>query len=201
MNERISILGNVIISPAKAFRNISGRGRDFLLGAAIIIAISMLISVASPFYSLKNLALGAVSFAIYLVGIYYIGSLREGKANFLGLFSAMGYAELPSIFSYSVLAFIARSSENIITQIIQLKELPKDQVISQATPLFRELLTPLNIGLGSLIAALGIWGFALKILACRESHRFGTGKALSTLIIVGFIMAMAMKMIKPLFGA
>ncbi len=175
MNEQVYVLKDVIRNPTRAFKEISARGRDFLLGAIIIVCIpAFLTALFLPDASLIHSLFGCVVWWLVLVGcVYVVGGLLNGKADFMGLLSATGYAQLPMIIIPIIGALLVRPiSEEFLSQLSAL-----------------EVILLINISfitfIGFFLAALIVlaWIFVLCILASRECHKFNTWKAFVSVVV------------------
>jgi len=198
MDRRITILKDVIRHPITAFREIDKNGRDYLTGAVfLLLTVPFLSWVFLPeFFTVSEAIAGLVNVMVCIVLTYYIGRFLKGKAEFTGLFSALGYSHLPSVFSSIIFGIGGRLNIGTIRQIIDLSqeqvatEEVAEQVATQMIPLLKELFTPINISLGVIAFLIGIWGVILTILACREAHKFSTKRAVGTFVIAMFVGGM-----------
>ncbi len=201
MDKRITILKDVIRHPVTAFREIDKNGREYLTGAVfLLLTVPFLSWVFLPeFFTVSGAIAGLVNVMVCIVLTYYIGRFLKGKAEFTGLFSALGYSHLPSVFSSIIFGIGGRLNMGTIRQIIDLfqdfqeqvaTEEVAEQVATQMLPLFKELFTPINISLGVIAFLIGIWGVILTILACREAHKFSTKRAVGTFVIAMFVGGM-----------
>ncbi len=201
MDKRITILKDVIRHPVTAFREIDKNGREYLTGAVFLfLTVPFLSWVFLPeFFTVSGAIAGLVNVMVCIVLTYYIGRFLKGKAEFTGLFSALGYSHLPSVFSSIIFGIGGRLNIGTIRQIIDLFHLLQEQVATeeaaeqfatQMLPLLKELFTPINISLGAIAFLIGTWGIILTILACREAHKFSTKRAVGTFVIAMFVGGM-----------
>lgn len=195
MDKRIAVLKDVVRHPVKAFREIDKNSREYLTGALIIfILTASIFHLLSPqLFSLNRFFTGSFSLVLFIILIYYVGKFLKGTAEFSGLFSALGYSYIPYVFSSVIFGIIGRLNTQTLSQIITQEQAPRETIA-----LFKELFTPMNISLGFLGLVAGIWGLILAILACRESHKFSTGRAAGTIIITGFVIAIILNLLKSI---
>ncbi len=157
LDKRVAIVKDVVIHPVRAFREISENSKYFLPGAIVLFFFS------AVFFA-EGAIEGAVSMGsdIFFISILYIiGRALKGKASFRGIFSALQYAYIPALIAIAMFSLTPGIDvENISENISQLL----GAVIGIAIPLI-------------------LWGLILAILAVREAHGFGTGKAIGTIII------------------
>ena len=200
MDKRITILKEVVRHPVKAFREIDKNGREYLMGAIFILLISPFLSwIFSPeFFTISRSIVGLVYMMVFIVSFYCIGRSLKGKAEFTGLFSALGYSYFPSIFSSIIFGIVVRQSIETLNKITALRDLPQEEIATKVIPLFKELFTPVNIFLGAIALLVGVWEIILIILACREAHKFSTIRAVGTLIITVFIAGIIVNLINHL---
>lgn len=183
MEEQVYVLKDVARYPAKAFRRVSEKGRDFLPGAAIIVVLSVLLG------GFRASLVGVIRWPVLVVCLYAVGKLLKGKAEFVGLLSAIGYAQLPGVFS-SIAGAVGSElvPEGLRTQL-------ESASGEEAMALLKQLFTPAFASVLLVIVAMGIWTFALYILATRESHGFNTWRAFATVVIGGGLSLIIMILI------
>jgi hypothetical protein len=111
-----------------------------------------------------------------------LGRLLKEKANFVGLLSAIGYAQFPSIFlpviRYLLLSLIPKDVIAVIQNTSG--DLSKEQRMFVIT----HMLTPATVTLGLTTLVLLLWSFALSVIAVRESNRFSTWRAFCCVVVV-----------------
>jgi len=179
VNEQVYVLKDVIRNPTRAFKEIGGRGRDFLLGAIVIMCVlSFLTALFLPSVSLLHSFVEGVVWWLVLVGcVYVVGGLLNGKADFMGLLSAIGYAHLPMmvipVITIPHLSYLAwTASEEFLSQ-VSASELILHIWIS----------TLFLVGFFLVILVVVAWIFTLYILTSRECHKFNTWKAFVSVVV------------------
>lgn len=187
MKEQVYILKDVVRYPVKAFKRISEKGRDFLLGAVVIVVLSV---TGHLLLGEFRMPLVIVEWPILVACLYAIGKLLKGKARFVGLLSAIGYAHLPGVFSPMVMAV---GSKLVPGELIAQIEAAQGE---EAMALLKQLFTPAFTAVLLVIVVMGIWSFALYILALRESHGFSTWRAFVTLMIGGALLLVITSLIR-----
>ncbi|KXA88913.1 hypothetical protein AKJ62_04165, partial [candidate division MSBL1 archaeon SCGC-AAA259D14] len=185
---RVKILKDVVRHPSDAFRKIGENGRKYLPGALTIFVFTFLFSyfLFPILFLFRGILMGGFTILLYIVLIYLIGKVLGGEAEFAGLVSAMGYAYIPSVFMSFLFRIGLRINIETIREVFALQDLPREQIAERAIPLLKDLITPFNVFLAIAALLLGIWGLILTVLACRETHRFETGKAIGTIILTMF---------------
>ncbi len=156
LDKRVAIVKDVVIHPVRAFREISENGKYYLPGAIVLFLGSAIVFSTGAVEGALSLGLDIFSVVI----LYYIGRALKGTASFSGLFSALQYAGIPILFASGLFSFIPSSGLDNLSE-----------NISQLTTIF------------VIAIPLVLWGIILYILAVREAHRFGTGRAIGTIII------------------
>lgn len=187
MKEQVYVLKGIIQNPVEAFKTISRNGKTFLIGAVIIVVLPTIIKAlfTAGTHFPQNLVKDVAGWLILVACLYGIGKLLKGKANFIGLLSAIGYAKFPLIFMFPV----GRAIPGVIPKGVaqQIEKISPPLPPEEALQLLKVMFTPAVIALVSVIFALLIWTFALYILASRESHEFNTWRAFWSIIIGGVV--------------
>ncbi len=184
MDRKVEILKDVVRHPSDAFREIGENGEKYLPAALTVFFSAFLVSYffTPVLFPLESFLMGAFDLFLYVILMYLFGMAMGGEAELIGLLSALGYAYFPSI----ILSFVFRIGVKVNIETIRdlraLAGLPREQIADKALPLLKELINPLNISLGIAALLLGIWSLVLVFFACRESHKFGTGKAILTIV-------------------
>ncbi|MDI6889264.1 MAG: Yip1 family protein [Methanocellales archaeon] len=209
MNEQVYVLKDVIRNPARAFKEISDRGRAFLPGAIIIVTVpaiasALLMADVSFPQNLAGLVRDVTGWIIFVGCLYVVGRLLRGGADFMGLLSAIGYAKLPGIFYPIVGAALVRLvPEEVVAQLGEGCAggvCPEPISPEQQMLLLKQIFTPAVIGLFLAILALGIWIFALYVLASRESHKSNTWRAFISVVVGGLTSTIITGLLLTLVG-
>jgi hypothetical protein len=182
----LSVLKDLIKNPVRAFNEISQEGRDFLIGALLIVVLPNIVSALLyvDYSHLKGVIGNIAEWLISVVLLYFIGKALKGNAKFISLLSAIGYARFPLIF-LPVLGYLFLAS--IPEGIKALLKNTKGQIShEQAMHIMTHIFTP-AIALGLIALALTLWSLALSVIAVRESNRFSTWRAFCSVIIVMLI--------------
>jgi len=155
----------VVIHPVHAFREISENSKYFLPGAIVLF-----------FFSAVNFVQGAYEGAMYMISniffisiLYIIGRALKGKASFRGIFSALQYAYIPALIATTMYYLIPIAIFSLTT------EIDVENIL--------EKLSQLQVALFGIAIPFILWGLILAVLAVREAHGFGTGKAIGLIII------------------
>jgi len=193
----LSILKDLIKNPVRAFNEISQEGRDFLIGALLIVILPNIVSALLyvDYSHLKGVIGNIAEWLISVVLLYFIGKALKGNAKFIGLLSAIGYARFPLIF-LPILGYLFLAS--IPEGIKALLKNTKGQIShEQAMYIMTHIFTPVTIALGLIALALTLWSLALSVIAVRESNRFSTWRAFCSVIIVMLVnMLIVAKLLK-----
>ncbi len=186
--ERVSMLDQVLdwlyrvlVSPAEAFRELSG---EKPVGPAVIIIlmVAALTSVGSSTVAQETLGIEVARVWMVLVAavstfigslvmvavLFAVSALLGASGDFAGLLSAVGFAQFPGLFN-----------------------LPAD------------LLSRLpGVGpIGGLMSfGVGIWTLVLGVIALRESRGLSTGMSIVTYLvtIVAFVFVVAVAVVAAL---
>jgi len=192
----LGILKDLLKNPAKAFDEISENGKDFLIWSVLIVSLPKIISayLHSNVHYLKGVITGVAEWLIIVILLYIVGRLLKGKANFVGLLSAIGYAQFPLIFLPVIVHLILLSIPKDVIAVIQNTsgELSKEQRLFVIT----HILTPTTVTLSLTTLALMLWSFALSVIAVRECCRFSTWRAFCSVV---FVMLVDMFAVAKLF--
>jgi len=181
----LSILKDLIKNPTRAFDEISEDGKTFLIWSFLIVALPKIISVClhSNLSYLKGVPMSIVDWLIITTLLYFIGKALKGKANFVGLLSAIGYAQFPLIFLPVLGYLFLRSIPEDVVAIV--RDTPKEQISQeQAVYIVTHILTPVTVTLSLIMLALMLWSFTLGVIAVRESNRFSTWRAFCSVVVV-----------------
>ncbi len=184
----LRVLKEVIMSPARAFSEIHEGGKDFLLWGLLFVALPKVVAglIHMDVSYLKTAPLIVAEWLIATTLLFFASRVLGGKANFLGLLSAVGYAWFPLTF-LPVLGYLALSSipEEALTI---LQNTPEDQISQQQIVyVINHVFTPVTIVLSLIMLALMLWSLALSVLAVRESNGFSTWRAFCITISVVLI--------------
>jgi hypothetical protein len=159
-DKRITIVKDVIIHPSSAFKEIADQSKFFISGGIALFLIS-----AGLFSEGLFEGLGAMVADIAIIGLaLFVGRGLGGNGSFSQVFSTLQYAGIPSLIASGLFLLLPDTFyENILD------------------------LQPQEIGVFVTILVVAviliIWSLILSIIAIRESHQFGSGKAFGTLII------------------
>ena len=188
---QLRVFKEIIISPNKAFDEISNNGKKYFTFAFVILLISVIsdpiwsylieasnffyyveeplaFDFASIFYEIEvGFFLGVFSAA----AIYEIGRRLGGQGTFRGVFSCICYSSLPvaiigGLISISVVVLISHSGNELFLD---------DSILGFS------ILTILLVVI--LIASL-VWSLILGIIALRKSHQISLGKTIGVFILV-----------------
>lgn len=188
---QLRVFKEIIISPNKAFDEISNNGKKYFPFAFVILLISVIsdpiwsylieasnffyyveeplaFDFASIFYEIEvGFFLGVFSAA----AIYEIGRRLGGQGTFRGVFSCICYSSLPvaiigGLISISVVVLISHSGNELFLD---------DSILGFS------ILTILLVVI--LIASL-VWSLILGIIALRKSHQISLGKTIGVFILV-----------------
>jgi len=162
--KRITIVKDVLFHPTSAFREINQQSKFYISGGIVLFLAS-----AGLFSEGFLEGLGSMAMDITIIGlVLYIGRGLGGKGNFSGIFSTLQYAGIPTLIASGLLLLLPDTFyENIMN--LQPQEIG------------------LFVGVLGIAIILFIWSFILSIIAVREAHQFGTGRAFGTLILSGII--------------
>jgi len=184
IDRRISIVKDVIISPAKAFSEIGKNGNYFFVPSLIILAgfsifqylnYATLFSSSLPgleevpdFFEVQSILYSIVSDFTLAFFIFIVGRWFAGKATFTGMFSTLQYAFLPiEIATGIIFAFLGQAMLSAAVDV--------ENFLTQFVPMMLAIIP------------ISIWGIILVILACREAHQISTLKSIGVLILAGII--------------
>jgi len=157
LDKRVAIIKDVVIHPVSAFREISENSKYFLPGAIVLFFFSAVVFAEGVFEGATSMG-----FDIFFIFILYgIGRALKGKASFRGIFSALQYAYIPGLIAIAMFS---------LTPGIDVENISEN-------------ISPLLGAVFAIAIPLILWGLILAILAVREAHGFGTGKAIGTIII------------------
>ncbi len=181
------VLANLIKNPSRAFNMIDGEGKNFLIGALLIVLLPGIISALLnvDYTHLKGVVRDIAEWLISTVLLYFAGRILKGNADFVDLLSAIGYSRFPLIFppvaGYFLLASIPEDVKTILEN--------TGERISQeqATYVMTRLFSPLTVTLLLIALALIVWSFALSVIAVRELSKFSTWRAFCSVVLVTFI--------------
>ncbi len=194
---QLGILKEVVISPKRAFNEITDNGKKFLPAAFVILLISAIsnpvlsylieasnffyyveepldLEFASVFYEIEiGFFLGVFSAAV----IYEIGKRIGGHGDFKGVFSCICYSSLPvaiigSLISIFVIFLTYQSGSKLF--------LDDNDILG---------FSILTILLMAIMGASLVWSFILSVIALRTSHQISLGKTMGVLILVFIITA------------
>ena len=135
----------------------SGDGQFYFPGATVLFFFSAVVFAEGAFEGATSM--GSDIFFISI--LYIIGRALKGKASFRGIFSALQYAYIPALIAIAMIS---------LTPEIDVKNISEN-------------ISPLLGAVIGIAIPLILWGLILAILAVREAHGFGTGKAIGTIII------------------
>ena len=188
----------MVVNPSKAFDEIHERGKDFLVWSLLFVVLPKVVAglIHASISYLKGAPLIVAEWLIVTTLLYFASRVLGGRANFLGLLSAIGYAWFPLAFLPAP-GYLALSSipEDVVAII---NSTPKDRVSQeQAIYVISHVFTPVTVALTLVMVAVMLWSFALGILAVRESNGFSTWKAfwitLSVVLIDIFVISAILK--------
>lgn len=181
----VDLIYGLLFSPAATFRKISGRpplGHAFIVFTAVTL-ISTLITVwvppvspemtpemppemarmmlsITPYVGLLGALLAFLNWFI-LAGVFQLFSeFLNGRGKALGVFTVLGLAELPQVFSSPVYLLTSLSGQSVLS-------------------------TFLTISTGLLIF---IWRLILIVIGLREIHGYSTGRAVITVLAPGLVL-------------
>ena len=192
------VLKEVVVNPSKAFGEIHEHGKDFLVWSLLFVVLPKVVAglIHASISYLKGAPLIVAEWLIVTTLLYFASRVLGGRANFLGLLSAIGYAWFPLAF-LPALGYLALSSipDDVVAII---NSTPKDRVSQeQAIYVISHVFTPVTVALTLVMVAVMLWSFALGILAVRESNGFSTWKAfwitLSVVLIDIFVISAILK--------
>lgn len=192
VNNQLRILKEIIISPNKAFDEISNNGKKYFPLAFVILLISAisdpiwsyLIDASNFFYYVEepldfefvsvfyDIQIGFFLGVFSAAAIYEIGRRLGGQGTFRGVFSCICYSSLPiaiigSLISLSVIILISYFGNEVFT----------DDFGILGFSILTVLLTVVFVG--SLV-----WSIILGIIALRKSHQISLGKTIGVFILV-----------------
>ena len=183
----LSVLKDVILSPKRAFEEISENGKDFLITALIIVALPNVVSTVlyADYTHLKGVVRDVAEWIVSVILLYAIGKALKGRANFVGLLSAVGYARFPLIFPPILGYLIVKSIPEDVKALIKAT---KGQISNEmAIYVMTRLLNPITVTLGIIALALILWSLALCVIAVRESNKFSTWRAFCSVVVALFV--------------
>lgn len=179
----LSVLKDVVLKPKSAFEEISENGKNFLIGALLIVILPSVISAFLYFdYTrLEGAVRDVAEWLISAVLLYIMGKALRGHPSFVGLLSAIGYARFPLIFPPILGYLILKSIPGDVKVLI---ENTKGQLSHETVMhIISHLFTPTIITLGLSILALTLWSLALCVIAVRESNKFSTWRAFCSVVV------------------
>ena len=160
----ITIVKDVLFHPTLAFKEMNQKNNVFVSGAGILFLAS-----ASFFSEGVFEGLVAMGGEIAIIGlVLYIGRGLGGKGNLSGIFSTLQYAGIPGLVASGLFFFLP---DTFFDYTLELQ--PQD---------VGTVLTVLGIAI-----ILIIWTLILSIIAVRETHQFGSGRAFGVLVLSSII--------------
>ena len=160
----ITIVKDVLFHPTSAFKEMNQKNNVFMSGAGVLFLAS-----AGLFSEGFFEGLGAMAGEIAVIGlVLYVGRGLGGKGNFSGIFSTFQYAGIPGLVASGLFLFLP------------------DRLLDNAIELQPEELSTVLTVLG-IAFILIIWTIILSIIAIRETHQFGSGRAFGVLVLSSII--------------